>query len=363
MSESSRKRPVKERVTINEVAKRAGVSPGTVSNTLNNSGYVNEHTRERVMRAVEELGYVPNRSGRILKTNKTGLVMMAIPDTSNEIYFDMIQAVQDTMKKNGYSMLLYYTNGQLSEELKSVQLLKERMVDGLFLVNFWYEKELLEEIMKAPGPVVLCGMCNHLWNNPNQPFDTISIDVYQGIYAAVKHLIQMGHRKIGYLGGKLGIEVYRQRFQAYQDALRDHGIEYREEYVSWNDYSENGGYNSGRALYQLKDRPTAICASNDLQAIGCWRAIRDLGGNIPGDIALTGLDNLKISKILGITSLNMKEDHVGQEAARLLVERLAKSENQADYQKIYFRPELVVRNSTLTGIPQSDLKRRGFSLT
>lgn len=339
----------KGRVTINEVAKRAGVSAGTVSNTLNNVGYVNEHTRERVMRAVEELGYVPNRSGRILKTNKTGLVMMAIPDTSNEIYFDMIEAVQDTIKKSGYSMLLYYTNGQLLEEMKAVQLLKERMVDGLFLVNFWYEKELLNEIVKAPGPVVLCGMCNYLWDEPDQPFDTISIDVYQGIYTSMKHLIQMGHRKIGYLGGKLGIEVYRQRFQAYQDALRDHGIEYREEYVSWNDYSENGGYNSGRTLYQLEDRPTAICASNDLQAIGCWCAIRDLGGRVPEDIALTGLDNLKISKILDITSLDMKEEMVGREAARLLMERLTQSENKGGYQKIYFRPELVVRDSTLGG--------------
>ena len=352
MADTNQNHPIpKGKITINEVAKRAGVSAGTVSHALNNVGYVNEQTRERVMRAVEELGYVPNRSGRILKTNKTGLVMMAIPDTANEIYFDMIQSVQDTMKKNGYSVLLYYTDGQMEEELKAVQLLKERMVDGLFLVNFWYEKELFDEVVKAPGPVVLCGMCNYLWDEPNQPFDTISIDVYQGIYMAVKHLIQMGHRKIGYLGGKLGTEVYQQRFQAYKDALRDHGIEYREEYVSWNDYSEGGGYNSGRTLFQLSDRPTAICASNDLQAIGCWRAIQDLGGKIPKDMALTGMDNLKISKILGITSLNMKEEAVGREAARLLVERLTEGDQAGDYQKIYFRPELVVRDSTLAGIP------------
>lgn len=334
-------------VTIVDVASKAEVSAGTVSNVLNGTRFVNEQTKERVYKAIEELGYVPNRSGRILKTRKTGLIMMAIPDTSNEIYFDMISEFQNLVRKNGYSMLLYYTDGQHSEEMKAVQLLKEQMVDGLFMVHFGYDKVLLDEVNRVGVPVVLCGMCNHLWDDPKQPFDTISIDVYQGIYAAVKHLYQMGHKKIGYLAGKYGIEVYRQRYQAYRDALRDCGLEYREDYVLWNDYSEIGGYNSGRTVYQLEDRPTAVCASNDHQAIGFWRAIRDLGGSIPESIALTGMDNLKISDILNVTSLDMKEDLIGQEAGRLLIERLSSNGMPGDCQKIYLRPELIVRNSTL----------------
>ena len=328
-------------VSIYDVAKLAGVAPGTASHALNCVGYVKEETREKVLRAAKELNYVPNRAGRILKTTKTGLIMLAIPDTSNEIYFDMIKMVLRTVKKKDYSMLLYYTGGEYNEEMNALRMLREKVVDGLFLINFSYEQALLEEIQRAPGPVVLCGMCNHLWANKGLHFDTISIDVYKGIYTAVKHLVQMGHRKIGYLAGRQGVEVYRQRFEAYKVALKDSNIDFREEYVMWNDYSEEGGYNSGRSLYQLNDRPTAICASNDQQAIGCWKAVRDLNG----EIALTGLDNLNISKIIGITSFDMKEGKIGEAAAEILLERLH-NEN-IPYKDMCFMPEIIIRDSSI----------------
>lgn len=335
------------KATINDVASMAGVSPGTVSHALNNIGYVNEHTREKIMEAVEALGYVPNRAGRILKTAKTGLVMIAIPDNSNEIYMGMVNAFQEAMKRSGYSMLLYYTGGQYDEEMKAIQLLKERLVDGLFLVHFYYTEEMLREIISTRVPVVLCGMCNHVWANRDYPFDTVSIDVYKGIYAAVRHLIRMGYKKIGYLAGRSGLEVYKQRHQAYCDALSDGGIEYREDYVRWGDYSKTHGYNSSRSLYMMEDRPEAISAANDHQLIGCWNAINELGGKVPGDMAMTGMDDLEISKILELTSLNMKEAQVGEEAAGLLLRRLEAGDMQP-HQDIYFQPELVIRESSLS---------------
>lgn len=347
---SDKKKKKDGKATIRDVARLAGVATGTVSHALNNVGYVNEKTREKVLRAVAELGYVPNRVGRALKTTKTGLIMMAIPDTSNEIYFDMIRAVREIVKEKGYSLLLYYTDGQHAGEMQALQMLKERVADALFMVHFSYEPELLDEVIHAPGPVVLCGMCNHLWVNKNQNFDTISIDVYQGIYSAVKHLNQLGHKKIGYLAGKNGVEVYRQRYQAYRDAFEECGIQYREDYVLWNDYSEISGYNAGRTLFQMQDRPTAICASNDQQAIGCWQAIHDLEGHIPQNMALSGLDNLKISRILGVTSLDMKEYTIGEEAAKLLMQRLDPNGEAFDYQNVYLRPELVVRESTIGSV-------------
>lgn len=331
--------------SISDVAKLAGVSVGTVSNALNSVGYVKDSTRQLVLDAAKQLGYVPNRAGRILKTAKTGLIMLAVPDTSNEIYFGMIEGVQNTVKKQGYSMLLYYTNGKLEGELQAVRLLQERVVDGLFMVHFSYEQELLDAILQTQAPIVLCGMCSHLWADQGYPFDTISIDVYQGMYDAIKHLASMGHKKIGYLAGPKGLEVYRQRYEGFQNAMKDCGLACKNEYVQWNDYNERGGYNSGRTLFQMKERPTAICASNDQQAIGCWEAVHDMDGSIPGDVALTGLDNLKISKILGITSFDMHEDEMGEEAARLILARLKKQPE--DYQNLYFRPRLMVRESSL----------------
>lgn len=339
------KEGMRRQASITDVARLAGVSVGTVSHALNSVGYVKQETKERILKAAEELNYVPNRAGRILKTSQTKLVMLAIPDTSNEIYFGMIEGVQNEIKAQGYSLLLYYTNGELEEELHAVRLLQERVVDGLILVHFSYSPILLEEIERCSGPVVLLGMCNHLWAGKGYNFDTVSIDVYSGIYTAVRHLVKIGHRKIGYLAGRKDVDVYRQRFDAYKDALEASEIEYREEYVYWNDWTQMGGYSGGRMLYQMRERPTAICASNDLQAIGCWEAVRDLGGRIPKDIALTGLDNLNICKILGITSFDMKENMMGMEAARHLMARLAGK--HMNYQNLYFRPELQVRDSSL----------------
>ncbi len=331
--------------SVSDVAKLAGVSVGTVSNVMNDAGNVKLQTREKVLAAARELNYIPNRAGRILKTNQTKLIMLAIPDTSNEIYFGMIEGALTTIKEKGYSLLLYYTNAMEEEEFRAVQLLQERLIDGLILVHFSYSQALLDEIEKTISPVVLLGMCNHLWTGQGRRFDTISIDVSAGIYDAVTHLIKIGHKKIGYLAGRGGIEVYKQRYDAYRKALEDYGIPYKEEYVSWRDFNRAGGYASGRELYQLKDRPTAICGSNDLQSIGCWEAVRDMGGKIPGDIALTGMDNLDITKILGITSLRMREADMGITAAKLLLGHLI--DKTETFQDVYYKPELQVRDSSM----------------
>ena len=119
--------------SVGDVAKRAGVSVGTVSNVMNGSSVVKPETREKVLAAARELNYIPNRAGRMLKTDQTKLIMLAIPDTSNEIYFGMIEGVLTTIKEKGYSMLLYYTNALEEEELKTIGLLQERLIDGLIL--------------------------------------------------------------------------------------------------------------------------------------------------------------------------------------------------------------------------------------
>ncbi|MDD3794475.1 MAG: LacI family DNA-binding transcriptional regulator [Lachnospiraceae bacterium] len=331
--------------SIIDVAKLAGVSPGTVSNALNSSGYVKSSTKEKVLHAIKELNYIPNRAGRILKTNKTNLIMLAVPDTSNEIYFRMIESVQEYMKPKGYSILLYYTNGTLQEELRTLFLLRERVIDGLILVHFSYNEELFQAIESSNSPVVLISMCNHLWAGKGNPFDTISVDVHRGIYESTKHLINMGHSKIGYLAGKKGLTVYEQRYSGYCQALNDAGIKYRNDYVMWNDYTILAGNNSSRSLLLLQDKPTAICASNDHQALGSWQALQDMNIAVPGEIALVGMDNIISSKIIGLTSFDMHEDIMGNEAAKLLYSHL--EENSNTFKDIYLVPSIRLRNSSI----------------
>ncbi|MDR0362074.1 MAG: LacI family transcriptional regulator [Planctomycetota bacterium] len=332
-------------VTILDVAKRAGVAPGTVSRVIHNTGYIKDATRTKIEKALNELNYVPNRAGRTLKTTRTGLIMLAIPDTSNAIYVGMIEAVQEYVDNFGYSMVLFYTGGKVKGELKAVRMLREHLVDGLFLIHFSYSAELRAAIDGCNSPVVLCGMCNNLWANAKgRRFSTISIDVFHGIYTATAGMIRAGHRKIAYLAGEKGTNVYLQRFQAYRKALRDHGIPYDGRLVFWHNYMKNHGREAASAVLAMKKRPTAMVASNDLQALGFWEECRDHGLAIPGNMALSGMDNLDEMNMLHLTSIIMMEDRIGASGAEILMRQLR--EKNAPPVDLSFRPELVPRAST-----------------
>lgn len=335
-----------KKVTVYDVAKRAGVAPGTVSRVINNKGYMKDETRQQILNVIEEMQYIPNRAGRALKTTRTGLVLLAIPDTANTIYVGMITAVNKTVKQKGYSMVLYYTEGTLEGELKAVRMLRENLVDGLFLINFSYSDELRNSIDNCYAPIVLCGMCNGLWaDNTNNNFDTISIDVYRGIYDSMTHLIKQGHKEIAYLAGVKNTNVYQQRFDAYCAALRDYGLKYHEEYVFWGDYTEENGYSAGKKIILMDNRPTAVCASNDLQAIGFWKACRDSGVAVPREIALCGMDNLKECEIVEMSSINMCESDVGKTGAEIILQRMNQTK-KSPAQSIKFFPSLIIRKTS-----------------
>lgn len=333
-----------QKITIYDVAKHAGVSPGTVSRTLNNIGYIKEQTREKVLAAVEELQYVPNVAGRTLKTTKTRMICLAIPDTSNAIYFHMIEAVLETAKRNGYSMLLYYTNGQEAEELHAVRILQERTVDALILVHFSYSKKLRTAIDRCEQPIALCGMCTHMWaKDKMRSFDTLSINVFKGIYDSMSYLIEKGHSNIVYLAGKRGIEVYRERFRGYKQALADNGLEYKSENVFWHSYDEEAGMIAGDYFFERNMIPTAVCASNDLQAIGFYKSFKSYGIRVPEDVMLIGMDNLEVTEMIGVSSINMFEAEVGRKAAELIFLRMKSGFSNLPPQDIQLTPKLVLR--------------------
>lgn len=334
-------------ITILDVAERAGVAPGTVSRVIHNTGYIKADTRKKIEKALAELNYIPNRAGRTLKTTRTGMIMLAIPDTANAIYVGMTEAVQEYASKYDYSMVLFYTNGTLKGELRAVRMLREHLVDGLFLIHFSYEEELLNAINACNAPVVLCGMCNTNWASlHNRRFSTISIDVYHGIHAMTTEMIRQGHRRIAYLAGEPGIDVYLQRYNAYRNALSENGLPYDENLVFWKDYSKNNGRETARTILAMRDKPTAMVASNDLQALGFWEQCRDSGVVVPDDISLSGMDNLDEMNMLHLSSVRMMEDRVGKAGAEILMEQLS-ADSASTVRDIRFMPELVLRSSII----------------
>lgn len=335
--------------TIYDIAKAAGVSPGTVSRTLNNIGYIKDETRQKIEKVMHDLKYIPNRAARTLKTKKTGLIMLAIPDTDNPFYVDMVKSVQDVAKFNDYSIILYYTEGRKNDELKALKMLHENFADGMILINFSFTKDHLKEIERINCPLVLSGICvSDIGGRQEDRFDYIGVDTRKGMYLAAKHLIMQGHEDIGYIGGFRELEVFRERYEGYCSALIDSGLQVRDEFVFWKNYSESTGYEAGIRFLSLDKLPTAVCAANDMLAMGALRAFEENGIKVPEDISLVGMDNIEIASRLKpkLSTVSIAQSEIGRTAAEIVFKRL-KGEERGPSKKIIFEPRLVVRESSV----------------
>jgi LacI family transcriptional regulator len=335
--------------TIYDIAKAAGVSPGTVSRALNNVGYIKYETRKKIETVIKQFDYIPNRAARSLKTKRTGLIMLAIPDTDNPFYVDMIKAVQDVVKANDNSMVLYYTEGKKNDEIKALKMLHENFADALIMVNFYFTKEYRKEIDKIKCPVVLSGISvSDLGGGEDDRFDYVGVDCRKGIYLSTMHLIGQGHINIGYIAGIKELNTFMERCEGYREAFMDSGIKIREELIYWENYNESSGYKAGKYFLGLKNRPSAICAANDMMAMGALRAMEDSSIKVPEDMSVVGMDNNNISGRLkpGLSSVSIAQSEIGRTAAELIFKRLKGEENGIS-KKIIFEPRLIVRESSI----------------
>jgi DNA-binding LacI/PurR family transcriptional regulator len=170
----------KKPVTIYDIAKAAQVTPGTVSRTINNVGYIKKETRDKIEKVMKEKQFIPNRAARTLRTKKTGLVLLAIPDMDNPFYFDLIKAVQDVVKYNGCSLVLYYTEGKEDEEIKALKMMHENFADGMILINFHFTDEYRIEMQKIHSPLVLSGICDMgIVGGKEDTFELSSVSIVQ----------------------------------------------------------------------------------------------------------------------------------------------------------------------------------------
>jgi LacI family transcriptional regulator len=329
--------------TIYDIAKAAGVSASTVSRVL--AGQGSKKNRERVLRVAQQRNFVINDSAKNLKTKKTNRVLLAVPDICNPFYFKMIEGANEIFEKSSYLFMLYYTKHRLDEELKAIQLLRQKVVDGMVMVSFHFCRENIEAINQAGCPVVL----TNRYDSPegDDRFDYVYVDTYLGIKLSTQHLISLGHREIAYFGGSIQEQTGLERYMGYRDALGEAGLPFAQALVREANYSERAGYACMKAL--LRERPgvTAVVTSNDLIALGAMTACAEENIAIPGDIAITGMDNTELSGRVapGLTTIVMQEDQIGRLAATLLMERILSPETPA--RQIRLEPELIVRGSTV----------------
>ncbi|MPZ97497.1 MAG: substrate-binding domain-containing protein [Propionibacteriales bacterium] len=326
--------------TIQTVADAAGVSIASVSRVLNGLT-ANEETIKRVNDAVKAVGYVPNSAAKSLKTNQTGQVAFAMENIGNAAYLAMVQAIQPVLRAGGYRLLLHSTDADVQDEIDVLRSLGQRYVDGLILCPLRVTRRHVAELKRAQAPVVVIGQLPK-----SCPNDNVRVASRPGVALAIQHLADNDRTRIALVDGPVDTVPGKARYAGYQDGLKQAGLEEDPDLVLFADFTVDGGAKAARALLQQKRPPDAIFAANDLMALGVLQAAREAGLDVPGDVAVVGMDDTELAATAWppLTSVSLGAQERGRLAAELLLERL--SEPDRPRQWVTVEPRLVVRASS-----------------
>jgi LacI family transcriptional regulator len=327
--------------TINDVAKRAGVSPKTVSNVVNSRPHVREETRSRVLQAVGELGYHPDIAARGMVTKRRNLIGFMLWDILNPAYTEMVEIIVAKAREAGYMVILGNVARDPGEEERLATLLIERRVDGAILASTTKDSDVPNRLAAEGVPVVLVS------RYPDDlSTDYVGVDNLAGGYLVTQHLLRLGHQRIAFIRGARMTSTSMDREAGYQSALQDQGMEYQSELVAEGRYTPRGAYEAAHRLLTLRDRPTAIVCANDVMAIAAIDAVCDAGLRVPEDVAVTGFDDISVasSRCLGLTTVRCEMDRMAREAVNLLLSRMHGPLIETP-RKVVFPAELVVRRT------------------
>jgi LacI family transcriptional regulator, repressor for deo operon, udp, cdd, tsx, nupC, and nupG len=326
---------------IQDVAKLAGVSVATVSRVLNNSPQVTPETRESVLEVIKKLNYQPNLLGRNLRRSETRRILVLLPNISNPFYGRVVKGIEDIGHKNGYNVMLCNTDSDIVREKLYLELLKNRLSDGVILMAPELSKEELNEIGKS-YPVVQCSEYRE-----GASVSHVSIDNFAAAHKAVKHLSGLGHRRIGLISCEDSYLSVKAREAGYRKALAEEGMELDPALILKGDFSFKSGLRAARGFLQIKDRPTAIFAISDIMAIGAMRAVKEAGLHVPHDMAVMGFDNISFASMCEplLTTISQPKYDLGCIAMDLLLKQIRGELKEAKY--VCIEHELIIRESTV----------------
>ena len=330
---------------IKDVAKRAGVSVGTVSNVLNRPDSVSDATRRKVQRAIVELGFIRNEAGRHLRAGRSRTIAYLVLDASNPFFTDVAKGVEEVARDNGVAVFLCNSDSDASREADYLGLLAEQRVRGILVTPVDDDMSQLE-LFRRRIPIVLVDRAG------GGNWCSVGVDDVDGGLLAVTHLIEQGHRRIAFIGGPLSTVQVADRLRGAHAAFQAAGRSPDDLAVLPTDalnFAE--GLRAGERLLGLPKarRPTAAFCANDLVALGLLQQMTRTGVDVPGDLAIVGYDDIRFAGAAAVplSSVRQPRELLGRTAAELLLAE-SKDLDGHVHQQVVFHPELVVRTSSLT---------------
>jgi LacI family transcriptional regulator len=329
-----------DRITIEDVAREADVSYATVSRVINSKGYVSEETRERVMAAVARTGYVVNRQARGLAGGRSQIVGLVVPGLDTSYIGEIVRGIDDALASVSYDLMLYTAHNSKHRESAFVATVTSGLVDGLLLVLPAAPESYLESFLIRGFPYVLIDHGGGYEEGPS-----IGATNFQGAIDATRYLIELGHRRIGFVTGIMNMGCAIDRLKGYRQALQDHGIAQDPALIVEGFFQQRRGYECAQELLALDNPPTAIFASNDESAIGVMEAVRDAGLRIGEDISVIGFDDIPAASNVHprLTTVRQPLEEMGRRGTRMLLELIEDPERTIE--RIDLPTELVIRES------------------
>ncbi|MBN2469511.1 MAG: LacI family DNA-binding transcriptional regulator [Anaerolineae bacterium] len=310
-------------VTIRDVAERAAVSPSTVSHVINKTRHVSAETRQRVLQAMAELHYQPNRLARSLRSRRTQTLGVLLPNNANPFFAQVLEGIEAAGYDCGYNVILGNANDDPQRELAYLDTLLSKQVDGVLLVSTGAYREALDFLAARETPVVMVD------RSPGEVYEDFAIDTVftenqRGGLLATEYLIGLGHCRIGCIAGPSLINSSAARVAGYRQALQAAGLPLDERLLLSGDFMHEGGYRAAKALLELKERPSALFVCNDLMAVGALYAAHEAGLRVPDDVSVIGFDDIPLASFTlpRLTTIAQPARELGARAVALLVKRL-----------------------------------------
>jgi LacI family transcriptional regulator len=332
-------------VTISDIAEKVGVSHATVSRVLNNSGYVKDETREKVLAVIKDLNYTPSAIARSLSTSKTNSIGVIIPDINNLFFGEIVKGITEIADKNNLNIILCITDEDKDKELKAINVLKQQRIQGLIITPTFYKdssnSDNLNALKNLGIPIILIdGHVEYL------EFSGVFIDHIKGAYDGTAALIKAGHKKIAIITGDMKSRPAKERLLGYKKALQAYDIPINDEYIFYGDYKYETSYDITKGILKMDNKPTAIFVSSNTMIIGSIKAFYEEKVNIPKDMAIIGFDKVDVFNIIGmnISFINGPSIELGRIGMKMLLESLNSNEVK-EIKRVTIMPELILKGS------------------
>lgn len=338
-----------KKTTIYDIAQKLGLTAATVSRALNNNNKISEKTRQLVQKTAVEMNYEQNTLAKALKSGKSFNVGVIVPRIDSNFFASVIRGIEEELYPKGYHVIICQTHDQENQELGNINSLLNAQVDGILMSisNAKIKNIIFESIIRKNVPLIFFDRKKEI-----SGVSSVTIDDFNGAYQATKHLINQGHKRIAHLSNDRRLEIFKNRYLGYKQAIIDHGLEYDESLVIETFSKVLAGRESTKGLLSLPNPPDAIFSSSDFSALGAIEEIKAHGLKIPEDISVIGFSNEPFTRFmeLSITSVDQSPVEMGRKAALVFLEEVDCDMKTKIPQQIVLQPELIIRKSSLKKI-------------